>query len=495
MPALQETSTDQGTPWYWIALAVALAGWVLSIVFVARVLAQGGAPASTLLWVLVILLAPWVGIGLYYLFPRRLQLRRVRAIRRSQARLQAWRAAGGDRALAAPDPDLDRAADRSPLHRLLASHAEELTLGNRVRWLPAGSDFFAAAAEAIARAERYVHFEVYIFRPDATGRRLLDLLTAAARRGVAVRLLYDSFGSLGLKAFHLRPLHEAGGTAVAFLPLLWKRRPFTVNLRNHRKVLVVDGRSAFVGGRNVGDEYATDRILLGRHRSWYDAMVQVDGPAAAALHGLFVEDWYHATDQELPLEEVAAATRFPADDCVGVVGSGPDRDSQSLLSAVVQAINGAERQIALSSPYLMPPPVLLFALSLAAARGVRVRLFTNGPEAEAVILYSAQRSYYQALLDAGIELWETTSDYNHAKVLVVDERIVVVGSANMDMRSTHLNFEVAVVLPDSAELAAEVQQCLDGWYRSGRRIEPAHLSASMLRRVLDGICRLLSPLL
>jgi cardiolipin synthase len=167
---------------------------------------------------------------------------------------------------------------------------------------------------------------------------------------------------------------------------------------------------------------------------------------------------------------------------------------QELWFTIFQAVSGARTSIDLSSPYLVPPPTLLFALVVAAARGVRVRIFTNGPASEAVILYHAQRSYYRELIAAGIEVWETQSDYNHAKVLVVDRRAVFVGSANMDLRSAHWNFEIAVAMPDSPALAAAVLQTLAD--RSGdlRRVaEPDDPPA--LRRLVDGACRLLSPLL
>src|SRR6185436_16626630 len=138
------------------------------------------------------------------------------------------------------------------IERLLTRlDADSVHGGNAVRWLPGGPDFAAAAEAAIASARQFVHLEMYIFRPDRSGQRILELLTAAAARGVEVRLLYDSFGSWGLKTRHLAPLRQAGGRAQAYLPLFWKRRPFTLNLRNHRKLLVVDGRTALLGGRNV----------------------------------------------------------------------------------------------------------------------------------------------------------------------------------------------------------------------------------------------------
>ncbi|MBK8099723.1 MAG: cardiolipin synthase [Planctomycetes bacterium] len=478
------------TPWHWIALAIAAVGEVLSVVFVLRVLARGGSPSSTVLWVVVILAAPWFGLLAYYLFPRRLQLKRLRRLKERQAQRPS-------RARGFGDLSRRNDADGTLTRLLLRFDDDAVTDGNAVTWLPSGRDFFDAAAAAIARARRFVHCQTYIFRADATGRRFLELLTAAAARGVEIRLLFDSFGSLGLKNAELQALRTAGGRAEAFLPLLWRRRPFTVNLRNHRKILVVDGEVAFTGGRNIGDEYATDR--LGRTRQWLDAMVRIDGPAVARMHHLFAEDWYNATEEDVLAEGRVAALTPVAPVCgqdrVGVVRSGPDRDVPELWYAMVQAIADARSTVDISSPYVVPPPAFVLAMSVAAARGVRVRVHTNGAKVEAPILYHAQRSYYRELLTAGIEVYETLEDYNHAKVCVVDGRTVLVGSANLDMRSAHLNFEAAVVLPESPALALAILETLGQRCVACRRIREEDLSRDPIRKTIEGLCRLLSPVL
>lgn len=468
------------SPWQVAALLFAALGEVLALVFVYRVLVRGGSPASTMLWMAVILLAPWLGLLLYYLLPRRLQLRRLRRLRGRGSRLRQRRSRSGN----LPD------SSAFGLRALLGGDAGGLEPGNAVEWLPSGEEFLAAAAREIAAARESVHCVVYIFRPDAAGLRFLATLTDAARRGVAVRLLYDSLGSFGLKAAHLAPLRAAGGRAEAFLPLLWKRRPFTVNLRNHRKLLVVDGAVAFVGGRNVGDEYFTDR--LGRARLWLDAMVAVRGPVVARLQEVFVEDWYTATEEELP-ESLPLPPAGSA--AAAVVCSGPDREVSGLWYALIQAIGEARRSLELCSPYLVPPPMLLFALQLAAARGVRVRIHTNGPKTEAAVLYHAQRSYYGRLLECGIEIHETVDDYSHSKLLVVDDRVVMVGSANLDLRSASLNFELGVVVVDAAPLAAQIRATLEQRAARFRRIRATDLPRAPWWRAVDGFCALLSPLL
>lgn len=484
----------------WFFLLLALVGEVLAFVFVARVLMRGGAPASTLLWVVVILLTPWIGLALYYLFPRQLQLRRLKRMR---ARQQRWRGLRPARSSddseplpgdALPEPasaDGSRAQPEDMVRLLGRIVPNGLSGGNDVHWLPGARDFFTEAERAIAEAESFVHLEVYIFRPDETGLRFLQVLTEAARRGIEVRLLFDSFGSLSLKAHLLADLRAAGGKAVAFLPLFWKRRPFTVNLRNHRKLLVVDGKVAFVGGRNIGDEYATGKF--GQESRWHDAMAAVRGPAVADLHHVFAEDWYNASDEELTDARYFPVVASRSNDLVAVVGSGPDRDLQELWFAIFQAVGGARTSIDLSSPYLVPPPSLVFALRVAAARGVRVRIFTNGKASEAFVLYHAQSSYYEELVGSGIEVYETVADYNHTKVMVIDGRTVMIGSSNLDLRSAHLNFEIAIVMPDSERMAQAILETLDR--RAQHCAGAVPKNRTIARRIVDGACRLLSPLL
>ncbi len=472
----------------WQVIAIALLGELLAMVFVYRVLVRGGSPSSTLLWMLVILVTPWIGLLLYYLLPRRLQLRRLHRLRVRGARAREFRTRRESPA-AGPEPDC------AGLRALLGgTDGSGLVAGTEVRWLPSGEQFFAAVGAAIESAQHHVHVVVYIFRPDTTGKRFLELLTSAASRGVAVRLLYDSFGSFGLKAEHLHALRAAGGRAEPFLPLLWKRRPFTVNLRNHRKLLVVDGAVGFVGGRNVGDEYFTDR--LGRSRRWLDAMLELRGPVVERMQDVFVEDWYTANEQVLdglPLASARASTA--AGVAAGVVCSGPDREESDLWFSVIQAIGDAATSVDLSSPYLVPPPTLLFALQMAAARGVTVRIYTNGPKVESAVLYHAQRHHYRPMLEVGIELYETVREYNHAKLLVTDAKNVLVGSANMDLRSAHLNFEIAVMAIDARALAGEVLQTIERRRADFRRLQLADLPTDPVRRALDGAAGMLSPLL
>ena len=284
-----------------LALLVTGVGVALAVVVVWRILSQPRSTGATLSWIFLILAAPYLGVALYYLLGRRLHRRRLLKIGRRAHTIGAH--------IDMPAGD-SGARPRPQVFDLLTSFDQDsVQAHNEATLHPGGQGFIAAAREAIEAAESFVHLQTYILRPDQAGLAMIDALTAVAARGVEVRLLYDSIGSWSLKPRHLAGLRAQGGREAAFLPLLWRRRPFTLNLRNHRKQLVVDGRVAFCGGRNVGDEYATDRLADGAH--WLDAMIRVRGPAVDRLHRVFVEDWYTAARRAAHRRALLPADRRP----------------------------------------------------------------------------------------------------------------------------------------------------------------------------------------
>ncbi len=470
-----------------VSVLLAIIGQLLAITFVLRVLERGGSPSATLSWVLFILAAPYVGLIAYYALPRRISRRRLTRRRNRISWIESSLA--GDREAAGP-----AVCPEDPLARMLHKiDPDSVCHGNALSLIESGPDFLARAEAVLAKAKHFVHFETYILRPDPSGVKFIELLTKTAQRGVQVRLLYDSMGSWWLKAHHLRALHEAGGKSAPFMPMFWRRRPFNLNLRNHRKQLFVDGYVGFCGGRNVGDEYMKDRF--GEKHRWLDAMVEVEGPAVMRMHRAFVEDWFGATEEDLAKPEYFPRPAPAGPDPIGVVASGPDKAFTTFHWMLFQMFAQATTSIDVSSPYVVPHQTIQTALQVAAARGVRVRIFTNGRASEQPVLYRAQRSYYRDLLASGIEIYETVADYNHAKAIVVDDSHVFVGSPNIDVRSTDLNFEIGVVAFRST-MVGKVREALERHLAAGRRVEVADLASdSRVARISQGICRLMSPLL
>jgi cardiolipin synthase len=377
------------------------------------------------------------------------------------------------------------------------------TTENEIDVMASAEDATLKMFAAIAEAKTSVHAEYYLVRDDATGRAFRDLLVAAAKRGVRVRLLVDGFGGLALDATYVDAFEEAGVEMARFLPIralgagLHARLlgAFQWNLRNHRKILVVDGRIAFTGGVNIGDDV----------RSWRDTHVRIEGPAVHSLQAIFLEDWEFATGK--PVADVDDFPSFPpearasqrtsemrARGIVEIVASGPDTANEAIHRVFFAAITGAHERVLITTPYFVPDRALIVALQTAALSGVDVRMIVPAKSNHRVTA-AAGRSYYEECLEAGVGIYEYLPGMIHSKTIVVDGRIALVGSANMDMRSFRLNYEVHAVVRD-AEAAMRLERTFHEDLAQTRKLELATWRARGLSaRIAEGAGRLVAPLL
>jgi cardiolipin synthase len=304
--------------------------------------------------------------------------------------------------------------------------------------------------------------------------------------------MYDGIGSWGLGRRFLNAMRDAGIEVCAFLPGRSLRERWSINLRNHRKLVIVDDRVAYTGGLNVGDEY------LGRNPAWghwRDTQLALTGPVVKQLIDVFKEDWYCATDceiEQLPSEEAAPAR--PGNVLAQVIADGPDLDVRPLKMVLLSAILEAERSITLSTGYFVPTQSLQEALCTAAARGVKVRVLVAGPSTYWYTLWAA-RSYYAELLSFGAEVYEYRKGLFHAKVLTIDGCWSLVGTPNFDVRSLDLNFEVAVALSDES-IAQDLERQFEQDAYHSLRIEPERWARRGAWRIRgENFCRLFGPLL
>lgn len=453
-------------------------------------------PASTIAWILTLVFLPALGSVLFLLFGRD----RVRLPARRKRELDALVRARVATARAEP-ADADRSSQLpvlvgSPLERALFRVGARLThqratAGNRVDVLADGNATFDAIGAAIDAARHHVHAQYYLIRDDATGRWFRDRLVAAARRGVTVRLLTDGFGCFALGRSWRRPLHAAGVRVGTFLPMRSVLLQ-PVNLRNHRKIVVVDGETAFTGGFNVGDEYRGQMPGVG---GWRDVHLRIEGPAAAELQRVFFQDWAFATSEAIdPRDYFPPAPAARGDATIAIVPSGPDTRTEAIHRLFFGAIVGAQREVLVATPYFVPTESICVAMELAAMRGVSLKLVLPGHSNHRVT-YHAGRSFYTQLLEAGVEVLEYQPGIVHAKTLVADGHVSLVGSANMDMRSFRLNFEVHALVHDSTTAAA-LCETFAGYESKSRRIELAEWRQRAWSLGLrEGAARLVSPLL
>lgn len=504
----------------------------IELTFIANVLLTMGTLAwvlmtkkdatSALAWCLLILFLfflPFAGPLFFWMFgyqhvhrPLRRKLRHKRKFHKTNPpRNRA--ATAGEPAASEPDPTWEGMAKLAERFG-----AFPVTPGNQVDFYYEGQPAFAAMFQAIAAARHHIHIETFIFQPDDVGRKTIALLAQKVHEGVEVRLLYDAMGSRRLNRATLRPLVEAGGKCSVFLPLNLLRRRFQINMRDHRKITVIDGRIAFTGGLNIGDEYLSQ---VPRFGFWRDTHLRLQGPAVAALARIFAEDWDFAAEENLhgdayfpdaELVEVRVPERtpevaqacVPADDFVPcsaplaspvqVIQSGPDQEMKSIREIYFAAMQRARRRLWIASPYFVPDAALLDALCLAAYTGVDVRLLCQY-HPDKWIPFFAGRFYWAAVLNAGVKVYQYKKGMMHAKTVLVDGEWASVGTANLDNRSLHLNFEVNCLIysPEAvAELEAAFQRDLVASIRLNKHVFAQRPVAG---RLMENACRLMSPVL
>ncbi|MDB5781612.1 cardiolipin synthase [Caballeronia mineralivorans] len=360
--------------------------------------------------------------------------------------------------------------------------------GNSVRVLINGTATFDAIFEAIDAAKVYVIVQFFIVHDDELGLKLKDLLIKKAQQGVRVYFLYDSIGSFDLPRSYVNTL-RAGG--VQTHPFATKRKfvnRFQLNFRNHRKIVVVDGECAFVGGHNVGVEYLGANPRLS---PWRDTHIEVRGPAVASIQFVFIEDWYWAT-QRIP--EVEASKTSAHDMSCLVLASGPADHQETCSLFFVEAINAARSRIWITTPYLIPDEAVFSALRLAVLRGVDVRILIPSRRDHRVVFAASTLYAYDALL-AGVRIFRYRPGFLHQKVVLVDDMSAAIGSANLDNRSFRLNFEIMVLTVDR-RFAGEVEKMLlDDFAQSWEISRDDYLGAPAWRRMAMHVARLFSPIL
>jgi len=338
--------------------------------------------------------------------------------------------------------------------------------GNAVELLVDGDATFRSILDGIDAAQDYVLFQFFIVHDDEIGRRVKEHLIERAKAGVGVRFLYDEVGSHDLPRAYLDELRASGIETHAFNTRQGPRNRFQLNFRNHRKVVVVDGKVAWIGGHNVGDEYLGRDPKFGH---WRDTHVRIEGPSVLAAQLSFAEDWHWATGRALELswDPVPAPS---ADLPVLIVPSGPADALETANLMFVQAIDAAKERIWIASPYFVPDRPVITALQLAGLRGVDVRiLIPDRPDHLGV--YLAAFSYLDEAGSTGVEFYRYRDGFLHEKVMLIDDAVAAVGTANFDNRSFRLNFEITAIVVDGG-FASQVERMFEADFARSRRMEP-----------------------
>ena len=467
---------------------------VVLLVVALAVAPRNRRPSSALAWILLIVVLPFVGLLLFAVIgSSKLPRSRQDKQRSMNERIE-------ERARSVEHVTSTHGAPRwlAPIARLNREvGAMPLVDGNEARLLAHFEQQLAALIEAIDAAERYAHVEFYIIALDPTTRPFFAALERAVARGVAVRVLVDHLGSFSYPGFGpaKQELTRIGVDWRLMLPVQpLQGRYQRPDLRNHRKLMVVDGRVGFVGSMNIidpGYETAKNRR---RHLRWRDLMARVEGPVVQEIEALFVTDWYSETD-ELPTTtavDAVADDEDPSTLLAQIAPSGPAFESENNLALFNSLIYAAEHRISITSPYFVPDESLLAAIETAARRGVAVELFV-GEIGDQFFVFHAQHSYYEELLQAGVRIYEYAAPtILHAKHMSIDDRVSVVGSSNMDIRSFQLDLEL-MMLVSGRSFSDQLRAVEDEYRAVSKEVHLAQWRArSPLHRFVDGVARLTS---
>jgi len=471
---------------------------VLNIFFAGIVIFRERREAESVwAWLLVLFFIPVLGFVLYLLLGRE-QIRRLRMFEwedlnklglKELLREQSGKIRKGEYPFR--NPEAKRHLDLVLMH--LARNQSLLTERNEVDIFTDGKKLFDQLFRDIAEAKDYIHLQTYILRNDRLGRRLMDLLTEKAKQGVTVRLLYDELGSRKLTKRFFRDFRAAGGQAEAFFPSRFRFVNLRINYRNHRKLIIIDGVTGYVGGFNVGDEYLG---LKSRFGYWRDTHLRIRGEAVYALQTRFILDWNQASHRH---DIAYTPNLYPEPQRTGNVGiqvvtSGPVSRAEHIKNGYLRMIASAQKSIHIQTPYFIPDASMLDMLQIAAASGVEVNIMIPD-KPDHPFVYWATMYHVGEMLNSGANVYLYRNGFLHAKTIVVDGEIASVGTANMDNRSFRLNFEVNAFLYDRAIAGQLLKTFRTDVNVSERLTWEKYQGRSLWIRFKESVCRLLSPIL
>jgi cardiolipin synthase len=404
-------------------------------------------PYKTAAWILALLLLPLFGVIFYLFFGQEFRKRKLFS-RKGIKSLNKLRILSSHQLKQIEQTILNtdsKVREKETLIRLLLNNSNALlTTGNRLKILEDGSDTFEAIFNAIRDAKHHIHIEYYIIANDKLGKKLKDILIEKSNEGVEVRIIIDDVGSWGLDKKYISELKSNGIEIYSFMEVRFPRLTSRVNFRNHRKIIIVDGKTGFTGGINFADRYLEGIKGIG---PWRDIHLQIEGDAVISLQVIFAADWFFVIN-----ENISGKKYFPPMQNYGgiplqIAASGPDSDWETISQAFFAAIAGARSRVYIVSPYLMPPIQIISALITSALSNVDVRIVI--PEkSDAHISKWSSFSYIEQLLEAGIRIYFYKSGFIHSKYIIVDDVFSSIGSTNLDFRSLETNFEVNAFMYD-----------------------------------------------
>lgn len=473
--------------------------YVLFIIAVClRIIYDTRSVSKTLAYLLLAVFLPVIGVIIYFSFGINYRVRKIYNKKIISDEIQLEKVTSRIMKISAKTIEEMKPAQqkfKKLAQLLLNSNTSGLTGNNEVKLLINGEQKFPEVLQALSEAKHHIHLEYYIFEDEKIGNEIKDILIEKALAGIQVRLIYDDFGSRSIRKKLVPELRKAGVHAFPFYKVIFIALANRLNYRNHRKIIIIDGNIAFTGGINISDRYINDP-KYNDTLFWRDTHLKIKGTGVHYLQHLFISDWNFCAEENLEIQpEFFTFEENPNGKVdLQIAASGPDSDHPTILLNLIQAIGMADQEILITSPYFIPGISLLDALYVAAFSGIKIKLLVPF-ESDSVWVAAAARSYYQELLDVGVEIYQYQKGFIHAKTMVIDEQLSFIGTANMDERSFELNFEVNTVVYDG-EIAKQLKAAFENDLQVSKLIDAAVWTArSAWVQLPEKVARLLSPLL
>jgi len=476
-----------------IASFVVILNITCIVITIPRILTVKEDPKAAIAWIFCVILLPLLGTILFFTMAEPVVQRPLRRLKNQNPIYEA-------------NQDLTEKFERRVKHLNVDGLLEKLkdsppTIGNDAKFYTKGKNLFADISDEILKAKHEICFQYYIIENNKTGYHFVKLLATRASQGIDVYVVYDSIGCAELDQSNINYLKRNGVKVVPFLPIkIWRRR-FQVNYRNHRKLVVIDRKVAFTGGFNIGDSYHGTEA---NKKHWFDAHCRVTGPVVLHLHDEFCADWDFAREEKYDsleenptwLKSLEKPDQNKAEECgwVQTVSSGPDQSVNRMHAMFFSAIMRANKRVWIASPYFVPDESIYNALRSASLAGVDVRIITQNNKPDQYIPHFAARYYMDHIMKSDVRCFQYQPGMMHAKFMIIDDNIATLGSANCDVRSLALNFELNLIFYSKKEIE-EIGKIFLKCQKKSKELGEEFKERNIAIKVVENICRLFGPIL
>ncbi|MEG2289503.1 MAG: cardiolipin synthase [Clostridium sp.] len=470
--------------------------FILNIVFaIVVIIFERRNAHNTWTWLMIMLFVPFVGFILYLFFGQDLRRKNFFVLKKEEE-LVLMKFSDSQKKLVNDESSINNNQLLYEFHDVinlnLSSDNFIVTNNNKVDILNNGDEKFPLLFECIQNAKEFIHIQYYIFEDDDIGTKLLNLLVAKAKEGVEVKLLYDGMGCIHNKRNFFKPLKSAGGEVSCFFPPFIPYINVRINYRNHRKICVIDGAHGFVGGLNIGDEYLG---LSKKFGFWRDTHLHLQGDSVNYLEVRFLMDWRFASNQDFFMDEKYFPKKeYISNTAVQIISSGPDSEWCSIRNTYLKLINKAENSVYIQTPYFIPDESILTAIKIACLSGVDVRIIIPC-KPDHPFIYWASKSYIWELVECGAKCYTYDNGFIHSKMVSIDGKMCTIGTANMDIRSFSLNFEVNAIIYDEKTTLQVDKYFEDDLLKSTLLTKELYNKRPPIIKFKEAISRLLSPIL